>query len=183
MRKLMLSTAFTSLAATVVLGLMYNSFDSKVLLALTITFGTVFYHFAMRLAVGLIVNAVFHNNMNHKRAWFDVKKTELKLYKKLKIRQWKKLIPTYLPETFDIESKSLDCIIGATCQAEVVHEIIILLSFVPIIFSVWFHELTVFILTSVVAALIDSVFVILQRYNRPRLIALQKKRGIPHGNI
>ena len=61
------------------------------------------------------------------------------------------------------------------CQAEIVHEIIIVLSFVPIIFSIWFGELLVFIITSVISALIDSIFVMLQRYNRSRIIKLIKE--------
>ena len=46
------------------------------------------------------------------------------------------------------------------------------LSFVPVAFSVWFGSLGVFLITSFAAFLFDSVFVILQRYNRPRLMRL-----------
>lgn len=57
------------------------------------------------------------------------------------------------------------------CQAELVHETIVVLSFVPIIPSVLvFGDLPVFIITSLAAAIIDVTFVIIQRYNRPRII-------------
>ncbi len=35
----------------------------------------------------------------------------------------------------------------------------------------------VFVTTSVIACFIDLVFVIIQRYNRPRLIKLMEKKG------
>lgn len=87
----------------------------------------------------------------------------------------KKIIPTYSPETFDITNKSIEEIIGATCQAEVVHEIIMLFSLLPIALIPIFGEPIVFIVTSVLSMMIDSIFVILQRYNRPRLIKLMKR--------
>ena len=53
---------------------------------------------------------------------------------------------------------------------------IIVFSFFPIIVSVWFGAIEVFISTSMVAALIDLIFVILQRYNRPRVIKILQLR-------
>ena len=84
-------------------------------------------------------------------------------------------MPTYDPSLFDQTQKSWDEIAQASCQAELVHETIILLSFVPIVFSIWFGALAVFVITSVLAALFDTVFVIMQRYNRPRIIRLIKR--------
>ncbi len=176
MKKIMFVTTITAAALTAVLSAVYFVMPGGSVLALAITSGTVFYHFAMRLAVGYIINGIFRNKMNPERAWFRVSAFEQTVYKKLGIRKWKKHIPTYLPETFDTKVQSTRDIIMATCQAEIVHEIIALLSFVPIAFSTWFDELSVFIITSVIAAVIDSIFVILQRYNRPRLIKLSERR-------
>lgn len=58
-----------------------------------------------------------------------------------------------------------------TCQSETVHEVNMLLSFVPLLFSIWFGSLDVFLITSCGAAL----FVIMQRYNRPRLMRLMRR--------
>ena len=58
------------------------------------------------------------------------------------------------------------------CEAEITHEIIALFSFVPILFSLKIGELAVFIITSLIAAGIDMIFVIVQRFNRPRIIRL-----------
>ena len=74
----------------------------------------------------------------------------------------------------------LSLLIQASGQAEIVHEVITMLSFVPILFTVWLGAAGVFRTTSCLAALLDTVFVMVQRYNRPRLqrlIQKQSKRG------
>ena len=76
-----------------------------------------------------------------------------------------------------MQKRSVEEIVQVTCQAESVHEIIILLSFVPPLFSVRFGFLDVFLITSCAAALFDGLVVILQRYNRPRLLRLMRRTG------
>ena len=61
------------------------------------------------------------------------------------------------------------------CQAECVHETNIVLSFLPIFAVHWFGAAPVFIATSVCAAMIDLAFVIIQRYNRPRIVSLMQR--------
>lgn len=56
------------------------------------------------------------------------------------------------------------------CQSEIVHETNILLSFVPLIVSVPFGEFNVFFITSICSAAFDLLFVIMQRYNRSRIV-------------
>ena len=55
------------------------------------------------------------------------------------------------PQDFDLKSRSMIDIVQVTCQTEVVHEINMVLSFVPIVFSVWFGSFGVFLLTSCAA--------------------------------
>ena len=69
-----------------------------------------------------------------------------------------------------------DEIAQAMCQAELVHETIVILSFVPVAFSAVFGAFWVFLITSLCAAAFDLMFVIIQRYNRPRIIRLIKHR-------
>ena len=59
--------------------------------------------------------------------------------------------------------------------AELVHEGIIVLSFAPILASLAFGATWVFVLTSVLAACYDMLFVVMQRYNRPRILRLMEK--------
>ena len=82
---------------------------------------------------------------------------------------------TYDPGCFDRRIHTCDEIAQATCQTELVHEIIIILSFMPILASIPFGALFVFVITSVLAACYDAVFVIMQRYNRPRIVKLIEK--------
>ena len=56
-----------------------------------------------------------------------------------------------------------------------VHEGIIVLSFAPILASLAFGATWVFVLTSVLAACYDMLFVVMQRYNRPRILRVMEK--------
>ena len=140
--------------------------------SLTITFGTCAYHFVMRLAVGGVINGIFHNQMNAARPWFQTSQFEQQLYKKLRLYRWKKHMPTYDPQVFSIEEHSAEEIVGAMCQAEVVHEVIVPLSFLPLFAAIVVGDFWVFFITSLAAAVFDGLFVMLQRYNRPRIIKI-----------
>lgn len=141
----------------------------------TITIGITLYHFVMRLAVGTIVNFIMKNRANHKNIWFRQKSFENKLYKLICVRKWKKYLPTYSPDTFDPSQKTVKEIVGATSQAEIVHEIIMALSLLPITLIPFLGGAAAVIITSVLAMLFDSLFVILQRYNRPKLIKVMER--------
>ncbi len=174
MAKIMKWTAVISGIFTLAFAVWYGFAGCGALYSLAITCGTVFYHFSMRLAVGHTINAVFKNRMNPERPWFRARKFERKLYKLLRVRAWRAHVPTYAPDTFSREKHTWREIAMATCQAEVVHETIALLSFVPLLFAIPFGEFWVFLITSVCAALYDTVFVVLQRYNRPLILKVVK---------
>lgn len=141
-------------------------------MALTITFGTITYHFIMRLIVGHIVDLLLDNHMNYRAKWFQVTNMEQNLYEKLRVKKWKSNVPTYDGACFDKRIHTWDEIAQAMCQAELVHEIIVVLSFVPILASIPFGGLVVFVITSVLAACFDAIFIVIQRYNRPRIVKL-----------
>ncbi len=177
MYKLMFGVSGGSLAALCALGIAYAYIENAVMYALAITAGTVFYHFAMRLAVGYAIHGIFRNRMRGTLWWFRERAFEPALYRLLRVRRWKGRVPTYVPGFFAVSERTTDQLIGATCQAEVVHEVIMVLSFVPLLFIVWFGEPVVFVLTSVGAALLDAVFVMVQRFNRPRLVKLAEREA------
>lgn len=147
---------------------LYLAFSWDIFLTLAITFGTTFYHIIMRLIVG----ALIPNRFPYTAKWFQPIAFEKKLYRFLGIKRWKKQLPTYDPTLFSMENYTLEQIVGHMCQAEVVHEVIVLCSFIPLLFSLFFGTFGVFFVTSVAAAGIDILFVMLQRFNRPRLIRL-----------
>ncbi len=155
---------------------LYFGTKNALVLTLAITFGTSSYHFVMRLAVGKCVDALLHNRVDYTKRWFRPLSWEGRFYRFLQVKKWKKHLFTFDPDAFSFEKRSVEEVIGATCQAEIVHEIIIVLSFVPLLFTIPFGAFFVFLGTSVGAALMDSAFVILQRFNRPRLISLLERQ-------
>ena len=180
MAKLLKLTAAFFLAGTVILFLWHQSYPNDVLLSLTITFGTIAYHSIMRLLVGLVFRTAMHNKADYRKRWYRVSKRELAIYEKLRVKKWKSKMPTYDPTLFDPQIHSWDEIAQAMCQAELVHETIIVLSFLPIVGGIWFGAYSVFIVTSILAAWLDAMFVIMQRYNRQRVLKLLSHKGPIH---
>lgn len=177
MAKLLKLTAVFFLVGTVMLSLWYHAAPSDILLSLAITFGTIAYHFMMRLLVGLVFRTAMHNRANYRKRWYQVSKRELAIYENLRVKKWKSKMPTYDPTLFDPRIHSWNEIAQAMCQAELVHETIIILSFLPIVGGIWFGAYPVFIVTSILAAGLDTMFVIMQRYNRQRVLKLLNHKG------
>lgn len=164
-----------SVLFTIVCLCTYCIWNNDILYSFAVAFGTVAYHFLMRLSVGGIFNIFMKNKADYSNKWYQCSKWEQKLFKRLNVRRWKNRMPTFNPESFNPQKHSWDEIAQAMCQAELVHEVIIVLSFIPIIFSIWFGGLFVFIITSLFAALFDIIFVIMQRYNRSRIMRLLER--------
>ena len=179
MKKKMITVAVISLVILVAAGVAYALTEIRPLLSVAVTFGTIFYHLAVRLVIGGVIDAKYHNHMDYTRRWFQEKAFEKRLYQVLKVKKWKKWLPTFNPEDFNLKNRSVEEIIQVSCQAEVVHEVIMPFSFVPILFSIWVGSLGVFVITSCAAFLFDSIFVIMQRFNRPRLLRLLRRK-MPH---
>ena len=175
MAKIMKRTAWISAVITVILAILYRNMGNGWILTLAITFGTISYHFVMRLLVGTVMNCLLNNHMDYHKRWFRVCAMEEKIYKKLKVRKWKGKMATYDPSCFDRKLHSWDEIAQATCQAELVHELIIILSFLPVFAAIPFGALPAFMITSILAACFDAMFVIMQRYNRPRIMKMIDK--------
>lgn len=158
----------------VIAAVFYCFYATKWCFAIAITASTVCYHFVMRLIVGYMVKFLSKNkSFNCNSFWLRQKKGEGKIYKFLCIGKWKNRVPTFNTDEFDIKN-GLEHVINSSCRAEIVHEIIMALSFLPLVVSLLLgdtSDFVVFLLTSIFSALIDLVFVMLQRYNRPRLIA------------
>lgn len=159
-------------AATILFLLVYRIFENSVIYSLFVTFLTFSYHFLMRLTVGFLNKFTPERFLDYRNFLFKPKKFERKIYKTLGVNKWKGFVPTYYPESFSLENHSLEEIALTMCGAEICHEVIIVFSFVPILFSIKFGVIAVFIATSFLAAAVDVIFVIVQRYNRPRIIRL-----------
>ncbi len=168
---LTLTLVFTIL--TVLFSVLFIITDNSVFLTPAITFGTTLYHFAMRLFVGKIIP----NNFNYHSFWFRQKRFEERLYRLLGVKKWKDKMPSYNPGSYMIKSTSPGELIAIMCRNEVIHEVIAVLSFVPIAFSSFFGAEAVFIITSILGCCLDLIFVIMQRYNRPRVVRIMQRQN------
>lgn len=169
-------TAAVTALLTILFAWLHRLTEIGVFLSLAITAGTVCYHMGMRLWVGKTVHAVMKNRADYTKSWYQPRAFEEKLYKALHVHAWKDKMPTYQPELFQVQNRDFDRLCQVMCQAEVVHECIVPLSFLPLLAAIPFGSFPVFMITSVLSALFDMLFVILQRYNRPRLVMLAERQ-------
>lgn len=175
MKKIMNSTAVIAAVCTIIFIILYEIYQQDIWLTLAITFGTIGYHFVMRLVIGLVVNKLIKHPFLYNNRWFSSKSFEKYLYRKLKVKNWKRKMPTYNPDSFSLEKHTLEEIIQNMCISEIVHEVIIVFSFFPLFMAIPFGTFPVFLITSICAACVDATFVIMQRYNRPRLAKIMKR--------
>ncbi len=148
----------------------------KAFMSIAITAGTFLYHFAMRLAVGFAVKRLIKITPDYKAGWFTLRKWEPEFYQRIKIKKWKNKLPTYYPQDFSLKSHSIRELLQTMCVSEIAHELMIVLSFVPLILSVLFDDFAVFLITSLCAGTVDLVFVLVQRYNRSRLAKMAARK-------
>ena len=165
------------LTLAVLFGGLYCRLGAGVFLTLAVTMGTAGYHLGSRVLCGKCYDHIMNNRADYTRGWYQPRPWEKRLYEILQVKRWKDKMPTFYPETFSARHHTWEEIAQAMCQAELVHETIVLLSFLPVLAALWLGEFWVFFLTSFFAAAFDLVFVILQRYNRPRVVKLIGKHA------
>lgn len=170
-----MATAFC-FVSTVVTSILFFYFNRDIYQTLAITFGTTAYHLGIRLWVGFLYNVIMKNQADYTNKWFQVHSWEKSLYQYLKVKHWKNKMPTYTPEVFSIKNHTWHEIAQAMCQSELVHETNMILSFLPLIAVKWFGSFYVFLITSICGAIFDLVFVIMQRYNRARIVKLALRK-------
>ncbi len=176
MVRMMNALTAASLAIAAAGGWLYRVCGYGVFLTLSITFGTMFYHLGVRLMVGAVFQRAMGNRADYSKKWYRLRPWENGLYRRLGVKNWKEKMPTYYPAQFSPKLHTWDEIAQAMCQSELVHETNMVLSFPPVIAYRWFGALPVFLLTSVLAAAFDLMFVMMQRYNRPRVIKIALKQ-------
>lgn len=137
---------------------------------------TICYHFTVRLVIGGFCDFYLKNNVNYKRKWFAKRGFEDKLYKFLRVKKWKNIMPTADEDLFSLESKTPEQIVKAGCQAEIVHELCAAAGLLSMLLAIPFGTFWVFFGTAVGAAIYDFSFVAVQRYNRPRLLRLMERK-------
>lgn len=172
---LMNSISIVSTIFAAILWIIVKLTQSEIISMIAITFLTIAFHFDIRLLIGNIIPK-YKNRININHKYYQTKQIEKKIYKKLKVKEWKSKVPSYDLDEFNINKCSIEEIIINMCNSEIIHSINFILSYIPIIFSIWFGEIEVFIITSVLASIYDLQFVILQRYNRPRFFRILNRK-------
>ena len=170
MQHMMLVVLGISVAGMTLCGVLYRLMGAAWLLSMAITFGVTAYHMVIRFLSPVIVWLLFGRRYDPESRWFRQKPWEPGLYAFLKVKRWKNHMMSYDPREFSTAYFSAEEIVGNMCHAEAVHVCIIPLSLASVGFAIPFGALPVFLITGVGAALFDLLFVIMQRYNRPRLL-------------
>ena len=167
----------TAITAIVCFVLYYGNFNKNGTVLWTgITAFTIMYHFGVRIIMGN-ASKLLKKHISYKQKWFKERKFEKKLYKILKVKNWKDKALTYNPESFSLENHSLDEIANTMAKSEVDHWINEAISVSTIFFSLIWGEFWIFLITALAAMIFDSQFIIIQRYNRPRIVKLIERKS------
>ena len=142
--------------------------ENDIVLWIGITAFTITYHFWGRIILGN-VSKLFRKYINYKQWWFKERKFEKKLYEILKVKKWKGKALTYNPEQFDLRQNSLEQILNTMTKSEVDHWINEAISISTMFFGLIWGQTWIFVLTAIAAMLFDGQFIVIQRYNRPRI--------------
>lgn len=168
--------AVTVLTAAVCFGLYYGGrTGSGAVLWMGVVAFMIVYHFWGRIIMGNVTK-LFRINRDH--WWFKERFFEKKLYQLLRVKKWKDKALTYNPELFSLKDYSLDEIASFMTKAEVDHWVNEIISLVSILFSLLWGQFWLFLATAVFAMIFDGQFIVIQRYNRPRLLRILEKEKL-----
>lgn len=151
-----------------------NIYKNEIILWVGITSFTIMYHFWVRIIMGN-VSKLFKKHINYKQWLFKERKFEKSLYKFLRVKEWKGKALTYNPETFSLKDNSLEQIVNTMTKSEVDHWINEIISLTTILFACIWGEFWIFFITALAAMIFDSQFIIIQRYNRPRIVKILER--------
>lgn len=169
--------AFTLVSSIICFNLYYRGINrSNVILWMGITTFTIMYHFWVRIIMGN-VSKLFKKYINYKQWLFRERKFEKKLYKFLKVKDWKNKALTYDPQSFSLKEHSLEEIANTMAKSEVDHWINEVISLSTLLFAIPWGEFWIFTITALAAMIFDSQFIIIQRYNRPRIVKILEREN------
>jgi len=167
------SVFITVLCAALCFALFYGGITrAEAVLWVGIVAFMIFFHFGGRIFMGE-VSKRFKINQNH--WWFREKPFERKLYELLRVKKWKGRALTFDPQAFSLKDHSLSEIAATMTKSETDHWINELISLVSVFFALIWGQWWIFLLTAAAAMIFDAQFIVIQRYNRPRVLKLLNK--------
>ena len=159
-----------------------NGYKNSIVLWTGIVAFMVMYHFWLRIIMGNVTK-LFQKYINYNQSWFKERKFEKKLYELLRVKKWKGKALTYNPEAFSLQKHSLEDIANTMSKSEVDHWVNEIISVTSVFFSLIWGEVWIFVITAIAAMIFDSQFIIIQRYNRPRIVRILQKEKMQMNNI
>lgn len=169
--------AITVITSIICFWLYYGDFyKSGVILWMGITAFTIMYHFWGRIIMGNI-SKLFQKHINYKQWWFKEKNFEKQLYKLLHVKKWKDKALTYNPESFSLKQHSLEEIANTMVKSELDHWINEIISLTTLVFAIPWGQFWIFFITAILAMIFDAQFIVIQRYNRPRVMKILEKEN------
>jgi len=162
--------AITFITSIICFTLYYkNIHRNTVILWIGIVAFTIMYHLWVRIIMGN-VSKLFKKHINYNKKWFKERKFEKGLYKLLRVKEWKGKALTYNPELYSLKDNSLEDIANTMCKSEVDHWINELISLSTLLFAIPWGNFGAFLITAIAAMIFDGQFIVIQRYNRPRVL-------------
>ena len=150
--------------------------ENNIFLWIGITAFTITYHFWGRIILGNI-SKLFKKYINYNQWWFKEKRFEKNLYEILRVKKWKGKALTYNPEQFDLKTNSLDQIANTMVKSEIDHWINEVISISTMFFGLIWGETWIFVITALAAMIFDGQFIVIQRYNRPRVLKILERKN------
>lgn len=141
-----------------------------------ITSAMVVYHMFIRFFAPVVLWVFFRKTYDYRWGWFQPRPWEPRLYRLLGVKRWKGRAITYDPREFSLRLHAPEEIVNNMCHAEAVHELTALFSLASISFAIFLGGAAAFCVTALLAASVDLACVVIQRYNRPRLVKLLERR-------
>lgn len=147
--------------------------DSGILLWTGIVSFMILYHFGLRIFMG---NVTKKQNITYNHPLFRQRSFEKKLYKLLRVRKWKDKVLTFEPEMYDFKNRTLEQLACTMAKSELDHWINEIISVISMFFTFIWGCPAAFIISAVAAMAFDAQFIIVQRYNRPIVLRLMRKK-------
>ncbi|MBQ2836158.1 MAG: hypothetical protein IJE68_04925 [Clostridia bacterium] len=138
---------------------------------------TIMYHFWVRIIMGNL-SKLFKKHINYQQWWFKEKNFEKGLYKLLHVKEWKGKALTYNPESFSLKEHTLEEIANTMVKSELDHWINEAISLSTLLFIIPWGRTWAFVISAIAAMIFDSQFIIIQRYNRPRVLKILEKEDM-----
>ncbi len=134
----------------------------------------IMYHLWLRIIMGNVTKLF---NLSPNMKWFKERSFEKHIYKLLRVKKWKNKALTYNPELFSLKNYSFEQIATTMTKAETDHWINELISLSSLLFALIWGEFPIFLITCIAAMLFDGQFIVIQRFNRPRILAIADKKS------